>query len=105
MRLSRIVSVLVVLLLTVGALAPMTVRRVTATADPSQVGQWSSPFSWPNVSVNTVLLPTGKVLTFQDNQTPTLWDPATNTFKSVPLNGNNIFCAGHAVLADGRVLV
>ena len=38
-----------------------------------------------------------------------VWDPATNTFTPVPIPDPNhvtdIFCAGHTVLADGRVLI
>lgn len=33
-----------------------------------------------------------------------LWDPATNTFASVPEPGANVFCSGHAFLAEGRLL-
>jgi hypothetical protein len=55
------------------------------------------------------LLPTGKVLFWpkvkSGSQVPCeLWDPATNTFSSAPQAGVNIFCSGHAFLADGRLL-
>ena len=37
---------------------------------------------------------------------PQIWDPLTGSFVTVPINDNsNIFCAGHAPLPDGRVLV
>ena len=33
-----------------------------------------------------------------------LWDPAENTFKKIP-TPEDFFCAGHAQLPDGRLLV
>jgi hypothetical protein len=74
---------------------------------PSQVGQWSGPFTWPIVAVNMALLPTGRVLAW-DGQSAghdaRVWDPSTNSFSSVTV-GDNIFCSGAAALPDGRLLV
>jgi len=76
---------------------------------PATVGQYSSVTTWPYKLIHAHLLPTGKVLYWPraDNtsQIPCqLWDPATNAFSSVPQPGANIFCSGHAFLADGRLL-
>src|SRR5262249_9734966 len=79
-----------------------------APATPSQVGQWSQVYNWPIVAVHAILLPTGNVLAWTDytiNEGAQLWRPATNTFTPKPLNTVNLFCAGHAFLADGRLLV
>ena len=70
----------------------------------NEAGAWSQPFSWPIVAIHSVLLPDGRVLTMGRTGSPTIWDPATGNFKSVPAPAN-LFCAGHALLADGRVLV
>src|SRR5437660_6481651 len=70
--------------------------------DPSAVGQWAAPFGTPNLSVNMVLLNTGKVLQYQRGNDVNLFDPATNSFTSIPNSWTNLFCSGHSVLADGR---
>jgi len=74
----------------------------------SQVGLWSEPFDWPIVAVHMMLLQTGEVLAWEghtDNQGVQLWDPTTNVFASKPYNAANLFCAGHSMLSDGRILV
>ena len=69
--------------------------------------------NWPVVSVHSSVLYTGKVLLwdawdFNGSPAAMLWDPATNTMQSVPdpFNGDaGIFCAGHAMLPDGRIVI
>src|SRR5262249_25465792 len=76
--------------------------------DPSTVGQWAGPFSWPLVSIHATLLPTGKVLLWDDHTTSAgvqIWDPVADTLASKPYTANNLFCAGHSMLPDGRVMV
>lgn len=77
---------------------------VNNTSDPSVVGQWSSVVNLPAVAVNLILLQNNKVLFYQDGSTATVWDYVQNTFTSVPYSAN-LFCSGHALLADGRVMV
>jgi hypothetical protein len=67
-------------------------------------GQWSAPFSWPVVAVHLHLLPDGRVLSWGRIGDPQLWDPATGLFTAVP-SATHVFCAGHAFLSDGRLLV
>jgi len=58
--------------------------------------------------VHTHLLPTGKVLftsEFAVGDEPRIWDPSTNLITAVPGVDYNPFCAGHAFLADGKLLV
>jgi hypothetical protein len=92
----------------VAASAPVTVT-VANSGNISLVGQWSAPFDVGLVAVNSVLLHTGKVLMFQgqfvSTGTPAVWDPASGSVTQVPNTFYNLFCAGHAQLADGRVLV
>lgn len=76
---------------------------------PSEVGQWTSLGTWPISATHANLLPNGKVFVFGELDEgagpPLLWDPATNTRRSAAAPDYNIFCAGHAFLADGRLLV
>lgn len=84
-------------------------------------GSWGAPFqvaSWP---IHQILLPTGKVLWLmyaEDHELggrALVWDPATRTSREVDpprvryddgvTRPANLFCAGHAPLADGRVVV
>lgn len=77
-------------------------------ADEYRVGSWSSPFAWPAVAIHTHLLPNGKVLTFgrmPGGGVPVLWDPAApGVFQSTSQPGD-LFCSGHSLLPDGRLLV
>lgn len=76
--------------------------------DPAIVGQWAGPFAWPLVSIHSILLPTGKVLLFDDHTTNAgvqIWDPVTGTLTSKPYNATNLFCSGHTLLTNGKVLV
>jgi hypothetical protein len=80
------------------------------------VGTWeTNPTPTPVRSIHAAVLQTGKVLlvagsgnnvnAFNAGQFETsLWDPVTNTFTSVETPWD-AFCAGHAQLADGRLLV
>ncbi len=51
-----------------------------------------------------MVLPHGRILTIGRTGDPQVWDPAAGTFTAVP-SPARLFCAGHALLADGRVLV
>ncbi len=77
---------------------------VDNSGNPAVVGSWSSVVNLPAVAVDLVLLKNSKVLLYQDGATPTVWDYINGTFTSVPTSAN-LFCSGHALFADGRVLV
>jgi hypothetical protein len=111
------------------ALCPAPLRRGSAGAGvlrasdlPENTGQWAAPFQTPVIGVNSAVLPTGKVLMWaypdatnseaSNWATAWLWDPATGQSTKVdppidPDTGKpaNIWCAGQALLADGRLLV
>jgi hypothetical protein len=74
-------------------------------ADPSQTGRWSRPLAWPVVGLHLVLLNTGEVLTWDHGVGAHVWNPAAGTFTPVPNSSTDLFCAGHAALSDGRILV
>jgi len=88
--------------------APVSVTVVAGT--PDRVGQWGTPFFWPIVAVNAILLPTGEVLAYDGQsfagKNARVWNPTTNAFTSVNIaTGTNIFCSGNCHLPDGRILV
>jgi galactose oxidase len=91
---------LLVLLLSVSA---------QAQSDPAQAGEWSAVKSWPEPAVHAHVLPTGNVLIFTEFEKgahgPYLWTPETDTLQQLSPPGYNIFCAGHAFLPDGRLLI
>ena len=95
-------------------------------------GSWGPLLHIPTTAIHAVLMHTGKVLWFSQPKYPTeqdasdggtahVWDPATNTTRSVPppsvtypVSGPggatatrpaNLWCAGQTLLSDGRVLV
>ncbi len=88
-------------LTTTSASVPVTVDN---SGNPAVVGSWSSVVNIPAVAVNLVLLKNNKVLFYQDGASPTVWDYVNGTFTGIPTTAN-LFCSGHALLADGRVLV
>jgi galactose oxidase len=80
-----------------------------AQSAPSEVGQWSGVKTWPFPAVHAAMLPTGKVMFFSEfefgDDGPYLWTPETDALEQLSPPGYNIFCAGHAFLADGRLLI
>ena len=79
-----------------------------ASTDPATAGQWSSRLFWPIVPIHVSLLPNGKVLawdSYTNGNGVQVFDPATNGFAAAPFDPANLFCAGHALLPDGRVFV
>ena len=86
---------------TVSTAISVTVQN---SSNLSVVGQWSSVYSLPAVAVNLVLLQNNKVLFYQDGSSATVWDYVKNSFSNIPISVN-LFCSGHALLADGRVMV
>ena len=83
-----------------GASAP---SFAVAAAGSATAGQWTPAFSWPSIAVHLSLLPTGKVLSFGLSGIPQVWDPANGRFTAVP-SPTVVFCAGHSLLPDGRLL-
>ena len=97
-------------------------QQAMATNDPGSTGRWAAPFAVPLWPIHQILLPTGKVLWLARGETNAeqggrafIYDPATRVARTLALpdvtypNGvvkaANLWCSGHTVLADGRVLV
>ncbi|MEV7288648.1 kelch motif-containing protein [Streptomyces sp. NPDC093252] len=84
----------------------------------ARYGSWdqiSIPDEYRTNAIHAALLHTGKVLIVagsgneqrkfdQGSFDTVLWDPRTNVFRKVP-TPEDFFCAGHAQLPDGRLLV
>lgn len=81
---------------------------------PDQVGAWSPSISIPVIGIHATLLPSGKVL-FWNYKAPKgvqnattgvayIWNPGDGTGRRIDPPGN-LWCAGQALLADGRLLV
>jgi hypothetical protein len=79
------------------------VSASVASATTAESGAWTAPFTWPVIAVHLVLLPDGKVLSLGRKGVPQVWNPATGAFTSSP-SPAWLFCSGHTVLPDGRVL-
>ena len=92
--------------------------QAKVAADPGQAGSWSPVLGTPVVPVFEAVLPNGKVLIWDSvgdkaaESYPThnftramVWNPVTDTYKRVDLQGTNIFCAGFAHLANGNILI
>jgi hypothetical protein len=86
------------------------------TSDPAVVGEWSSTVDLPIVAIHTHLLPNGNVLAWGRREEPArpslgaeaaVWDPtlASPRYHGVHNPYVDIYCTGHAFLADGRLLV
>lgn len=105
-----------VLIALIGAIftAPPTAMGV----DLSVEGQWGSVLEFNEKTVHMVVLKTGKVLCIgsasQLSPNPyVLFDPSDDSFNDppylTPVDGggvaiHNVFCSGHAPLADGRIV-
>ncbi|HEY7613574.1 MAG TPA: PKD domain-containing protein [Gemmatimonadales bacterium] len=80
------------------------IANVMAAATAAEAGSWTEPFPWPSVAIHLSLLPTGKILSWGLLGPPVVWDPASGAFTEVPSQAE-LFCSGHSLLPDGRVLV
>jgi hypothetical protein len=102
-----------------GAAEYMRGFELAPAANSHLVGQWSPVINLPIVPIHNAVLPTGKILMWDSvgdlpselynvhNTTRSIiWDPATGIATRFDLNtGQNIFCAGHAALPDGRQFI
>jgi hypothetical protein len=95
--------------------ASATSSAIALTALPSQAttGDWGPVVPWDIVPLHMSLLPTGKLLAWGREEMdgsmghPRLWDPATEapTAARMIMADTMLFCAGHALMADGRLMV
>ncbi len=95
---------------TVSPLAFVMLSLLTSTmamGQPAIQGTWTEPFAWPDNATHATVLPTGKVMTWNEYEPEEfhLWDPVSGAVTTAPHPGYNIFCTGHGLLSDGRLLV
>jgi hypothetical protein len=99
----RAAGVLLALFLLAGLALPHPARSQNGSA--ASVGQWGGVMSWPEPAIHSQLLPTGKVMFNARTSVNYVWDPNTGSVGTLALNSYSIFCTGHALLADGKLLV
>jgi predicted small lipoprotein YifL len=88
-------------------------RTTPPHPDAARLGVWTESFKWPVIPIHANVLPDGSVLTWGNNgeKNPAgwtdlaLWDPGRGRVSSLREGSTNFFCAGHALLPDGRLLV
>ena len=87
---------------------------VSVSAQSNVMGQWTRLTDFPFFPVHDHLLPSGKVMIWPGHvipgdpfsgDDPRLWDPANQTLTTLAKPGYDVFCSGHAFLADGRLFV
>ena len=87
----------------------LNAEEIRAIYDAGSAGKikprrWSAVSNVPVAAWSAALLPTGKVLLFQNGDSMALFDPETRQFSAGVSSNTNLFCAGLAWLADGRLL-
>jgi hypothetical protein len=90
---------------------PATLPLTEPLGDPSAQGEWRVPFSAPVVGIHAVVLHTGNVLLFayKEHEDQQLGDsaivnPVSGEYQRMEM-AKNPFCAGQAVLPDGRAFI
>jgi hypothetical protein len=92
------------------ALSMSETRNVVVSFDVRSVnaslGRWATPSQWAGgVAIHAHLLPTGHVMSWGiADANPVVWNPQDGAFTSVA-RPVDLFCSGHALLPDGRLLV
>lgn len=94
---SRLTAALLALLVLGGCTAPPPQQL-------PRVGRWVPVPGAPIAPWSAALLPTGKVLLFQSGSAMVLFDPAKRSFTASSPAATNLFCAGLALLPDGRLV-
>jgi hypothetical protein len=100
-------------LLSLIAASTLTVTAYAQTAGTQ--GKWAAVKAWPHVAIHMSLLSDGRVLTWERGDSlavpgqgyapATVWNPDAGTFTNVAYTSADLFCAGHSLLPDGRLLV
>lgn len=71
-------------------------------ATPSTEGEWATVQSLPWRPVHSIMLPTGKVMVYANND-QRQWNSVTEILEDTTDAGYNMFCNSHILLGDGRV--
>ncbi|MFN7966978.1 MAG: LamG-like jellyroll fold domain-containing protein [Acidobacteriota bacterium] len=73
--------------------------------DNTVEGAWGTKLNWPYVPVHLALLSTGRVLSWNNFGDSQIFDPTNDGVTVTDTPRINTFCAGHAQIPDGRLLV
>jgi len=84
-----------------GTSSPFTLSPLPPEAS---TGRWDPPVLWDIVPLHMHLMPTGRVLAWGKAGQPFVWNPSSNNFTMAAVD-TMLFCAGHAFMPDGRLLV
>jgi hypothetical protein len=88
-----------------------SIGQADGPSDPAVIGEWDPPVELPEVAIHATLLHTGHVLMFvwpasRAGSEAWLWHHRTGKVIDVSVRSRvNLFCSGHSLLPDGRVLV
>ena len=95
--------------------ASATSDAIVLSALPAQAesGEWGPEVPWNIVPLHMSLLPDGKLLAWGREEMdggmgqPRLWDPSTGdpTGAAMVMADTMLFCAGHALMPDGNLMV
>jgi len=95
--------------------ASVTSSPVAVSALPSEAttGKWGAVVPWDIVPLHMSLMPSGKILAWGKTDVadtmgmPRIWDPAVGPPSSAQMimTDSMLFCAGHTLMPDGRLLV
>ncbi len=96
-----------------GASASTNAVNLQPLLPEASTGKWDAPVAWDIVPLHMNLLPSGKILAWGRNEQdggmgqPRLWDPTSGAPSAAPMVANDtmLFCSGHALMADGRLMV
>jgi hypothetical protein len=95
----------------------VTVTSSTLNVSPlsgdATTGSWGPVVNWDIVPLHINLMPNGKVFAWGKRDVsdtlglPRIWDPATGAPSGLPAIGvgDMLFCAGHTLMPDGRLMV
>lgn len=92
------------------ALVAGVLAITSAPGMAEELGTWEPPIAFDIVPIHLVHLPTGKILVFDEPEGSAgianvrIYDPVTGAL-TVSTPPTSLFCAGHAGLGDGRILV
>jgi hypothetical protein len=87
-----------------------SIQSAAGAPPPDVVGQWGAGPTLPYFPVHAHLLPNGSVMLWPGDEgisgnDPRLWNPATNQLSALAKPGYDLFCSGHAFMADGWLFV
>lgn len=96
------------------ATGSVTSSPVNVSALPSEAasGKWGPVVQWDIVPLHMSLMPNGKILAWGKTEIsdtmgmPRIWDPASGPPSGAPMimTDSMLFCAGHTLMPDGRVM-